>query len=266
MRIGVAGLGLIGASVALGLRAKHEIRGYDVSNGVRGAARRRGIAAVDALDELLPADAVVIATPVEAVVPTLDALAERSAGAVLIEVGSVKGAVAVYAAGAPASVRIVGLHPMAGGTATGPDAADPALLDGRPFLLVPTARTDARARATAEGLARDLGGRVVECSAEDHDRAVAVVSGLPLASAVAIARVARARSPIDLDLVAGPGLQGATRLAATSPELALALLGAPGLREHLVALRGAIGELEAALGDDVKLRALLERAATDRPA
>ena len=47
VRIGVAGLGLIGASVALGLRAKHEIRGYDVSNDVRGAARRRGITAVD---------------------------------------------------------------------------------------------------------------------------------------------------------------------------------------------------------------------------
>ena len=98
------------------------------------------------------------------------------------------------------------------------------------------------------------------CSPRVHDRAVAVVSALPLATAVALARVARAASPIPFDAVAGTGIRDATRLAATPVELALPLLGAPGLAEHIASLREALGEIEGALGDERALRGLLNGA------
>lgn len=101
---------------------------------------------------------------------------------------------------------------------------------------------------------------MTELSVEAHDRAVSAVSALPLAVAVALARVAREASPVEIELVAGPGFRDATRLAGTSTDLALALLAAPGLREHLASLRAAIEQLEGALGDERALRALLERA------
>lgn len=260
MKIGVAGLGLIGGSIALGLREGHTVRGYDRSVEGRASAKARGIAVVERLDDLLPADAVIVATPIDQVVPTLEALAPRAAGAVLGEVGSLKAAVAAYAERAPVDCRIVGLHPMAGGTATGIAAADAGMFRGRPFLVVATARTDSRALAVATEIARALGGEVTEVSVDMHDRAVAAVSALPLAVALALARVARDASPVELELIAGPGLRDATRLAGTSPDLALALLAAPGLREHLASLRAAIEQLERALGDERALRALLERA------
>lgn len=259
MKIGVAGLGLIGGSIALGLGASHTVRGYDRSSEARVAATARGIEVVERLEELLPADAVIVATPIDQVVPTLEALAPHAGRAVLGEVGSLKSAVMAYADRAPQESRIVGLHPMAGGTASGIAAADAGMFGGRPFLVVPTARTDGRAMAVATEIAHALGGEVTEVSADVHDRAISAVSALPLAAAVALGRVARQASPVDLALVAGPGLRDATRLAATSTELALALLGAPGLREHLVSLRAAITEIERSLGDEQALRALLGR-------
>ncbi len=258
MRVGVVGLGLIGGSLALGLRERHEVHGYDSDPSVRAAAGARGVAVVDDLGRVLPADVVIVATPLRAIVPTLEALLPRSGGAVLCEVGSLKRDVAALAERAPAASRIVGLHPMAGSTQAGFAAADPAMFRGRPFLVVPTARSDERATSVAEELARELGGSVTVCSPDVHDRAVAAVAALPLASALALARVARRASPLPLEAVAGTGLRDATRLAATPLDLALPLLAAPGLRDHLAALREALGEIERALGDDDALRALLD--------
>lgn len=257
MRVRVVGLGLIGGSIALGLRDRHDVAGYDRDEGARAAARARGIAVVDTLDAAVPADAVVVATPLAAVVPTLRALAPRAGDAVLLEVGSLKADVAAFAETAPAGVRIVGLHPMAGGTASGMAAADGALFRGRPFLVVVTARSDERAMAVAGDLSRDLGGSVTVCSPSVHDRAIAAVSALPLASAVALEAVARAALPMPFASVAGTGIRDATRLAGTPLELALPLLGAPGLREHIASLRERLGEIEHALGDESALRAIL---------
>jgi prephenate dehydrogenase len=262
MRVGVVGLGLIGGSIALGLRERHAVAGYDRHEPTRAAAGERGLRVVDRLEDVLPADAVVVATPLAAVVPTLETLASASGDAVLIEVGSLKGAVAAYADRAPDGVRIVGLHPMAGSTSAGFGSADPAMFRGRPFLAVVTVRSDARAMAVAAELSRDLGGSVTVCSADVHDRAIAAVSALPLAAAVALDGVVRRALPMPYDAVAGTGIRDATRLARTRVELALPLLGAPGLREHIASLRETLGEIERALGDDEALRALL--AAHDR--
>ncbi len=257
MHIRVVGLGLIGGSIALGLRERHDVAGYDRDPAARAAARGRGIRVVEDLDEVLPADAVVVATPLGAIVATLRALVPRAGDAVLIEVGSLKSEVAAFAEATPDGARIVGLHPMAGSTATGMAAADPGMFRGRPFLAVVTARSDERAMAVAGDLARDLGGAVTVCTPSVHDRAIAAVSALPLASAVALDAVARAALPMPFDAVAGTGIRDATRLARTPAELALPLLSAPGLREQIASLRERLAEIERAIGDEDALRAIL---------
>lgn len=262
MRVSVVGLGLIGGSIALGLQGRHEVRGHDSDARAREAARARGLDVADRLDDALPADAVIVATPIGSVVPTLEAIAPRADGAVLMEVGSLKAQVAAFAERARDDTRIVGLHPMAGSTASGISAADPAMFRGRPFLVVPTARSDASAMTIAGDIARELGGTVTVCSAAVHDRAIAAVSALPLATAIALARVSADAVPMSVDDVAGPGLRDATRLASTPLDLALPLLAAPGVAEHIASLRAALGEIEQALGDEAALRALLERMRT----
>jgi prephenate dehydrogenase len=243
-RTAVIGLGLIGGSIALALQGARDVVGYDSDPHARDAARARGLRAVDRIDEALDAEAIVVATPLAAVVPTLERIVARAGRAVVMEVGSLKADVAAFAERAPAEARVVGLHPMAGSTASGFAAADPAIFRGRPFIVVPTARSDDPALGVARSLAEDLGGTVTVCSAEDHDRAIAMLSGVPLAIALALARAGG-----DLAALAGPGYRDATRLADTPRALADALLR--GNRDHvkdaLARFRAALDQVEREL-------------------
>jgi prephenate dehydrogenase len=162
-----------------------------------------------------------------------------------MDVGSVKRDVAAFAASAPATARIVGGHPMAGATERGYGAARADLFRDRPFLLVPTARVDERAMGLAGDVARAAGAIPTVVSAEEHDRIVAILSGLPLAVARALARVGA-----DVADLAGPGFRDATRLAQTPPELAEAILkgNAVEVRAALAKLRTALDEVERELG------------------
>ena len=232
MRIGIAGCGLIGGSLALALRDEHDVRAYD-------PAGTGDIRSVTQLEDLLPADLVIVATPLLRVVPTLAALAERSEATVLLDVGSLKRDVAAFADTAPATSRIVGGHPMAGTTDRGYGAAKAELFRDRPFFVVPTARSDERSMAAAGDLARAVGAIPTVVSAIEHDRIVAILSGLPLAVALALARTGA-----DLGDLAGPGFRDATRLAATPPELAAALL-----KGNSAEVRAALARFRAALDD-----------------
>ena len=197
------------------------------------------IRSVPRLDDLLPADAVIVATPLAQIVPTLAALAARSGGALLLDVGSLKRDVEAFARTAPASCLIVGGHPMAGTTERGYGAARADLFRGRPFFLVPTDRSDGSAMAAAAELVRSIGAVPTVVSAVEHDRIVATLSGLPLAVALALARTGA-----DLSEFAGPGFRDATRLAATPPELAAALL-----KGNSAEVRAALARFRAALDD-----------------
>ena len=259
MRIGIAGLGQIGGSLALALRPAHEVRGYDIAREARDAASAAGLGVVDELDALLPADAVIVATPMSAVLPTLAALAPRARSAVLLDVASVRGPVDAFAHEHAGGARLVGMHPMAGRSVPGFAGADPALLVGRPFLLVPTVTSDAAAMALAGEIARAVGGVVTVCSAAEHDRIVALVSGLPLALALALS-VAASEGVEDVATFAGPGYRDMTRLAQTAPDLAESLLLANSgnvvaaiarLRTLLDGLERAVAERDALAVRDI---------------
>src|SRR5205814_9871598 len=127
------------------------------------AAGLGGIETVATLEELLPADAIIVATPLPAVLGTLAALGPNAGGTVMLDVSLVRAPVDAYTR--EHGGRIVGMHPMAGRSARGFTAADPALLAGRPFLIVPTAGSDADAMALAGGVARDGGGIGTVCPA-----------------------------------------------------------------------------------------------------
>ncbi|MEK7863485.1 MAG: prephenate dehydrogenase/arogenate dehydrogenase family protein [Chloroflexota bacterium] len=270
MRIGIAGLGLIGGSLAQALGGHHEITGHDIDRGTRDLAASAGIRMVERLDELLPADAVIVATPVAAVLPTLATLAPRAGVCVLIDVSSVRAPVESFVrGGGGGTARIVGMHPMAGRSGSGFAAADPALLAGRPFLIVPTSTADAAALALAGALARDVGGVPTVCSAVEHDRILALTSALPLALAVALSLTA-SEAVGDLAPFAGPGYRDTTRLADTPAELAMALLrsNAANAVVAIARLRTTLDELERAVAeqDVAALRDLLGRASAARQA
>ena len=269
MKIGVAGLGLIGGSLALALRDAHRVTGFDVDPKTREHASRAGITIAARLEQLAVADAVIVATPLAAIVQTLTALEPHARDAVLLDVASVRAPVEDHVKRTPSGPPIVGLHPMAGRTAQGFAAADPALFAGRPFLVVPTQRADVRAMAVAGEIARAAGGVVTVCSAAEHDRIVALVSALPLALAAALSAAA-AEGVHDLGTFAGPAFRDATRVALTSLDLGEAMLGANAANvvDAIARVRGILDELEQAVadGDRAAIRAILQRAAEARGA
>lgn len=238
MRVGIAGCGLIGGSFALALRDSHDVTAFDpAGTGDIPRAKR--------LEDLLSADVVIVATPLHQIVPTLRRLAASPSGTVLMDVGSLKREVAAFAESAPATAIVVGGHPMAGATEQGYGAARADLFRGRPFFLIPTARSDEQAMTVAGDVARAAGAVPTVVSAREHDRIVATLSGLPLVVARALARVGQ-----DVSEFGGPGFSDATRLARTPAELGDALLqgNADEVRAALAKLRAALDEAEREIG------------------
>jgi len=261
-RVAVAGLGLIGGSVALGARA----RGWDRDAEVRGEARRRGIDAGDSLaDAVDGAELVVAAVPTAETPALLGEIARLAPRATLTDCASLKTPVVDAARNLPEAARLVAGHPMAGGRGRGVAGADPALFRGRPWALVRTTRSDDASFAEIEAFVRSLGARPFEIDASRHDRAMTWVSHLPLAVSAALARAATAGGGMDARELTGPGLLDATRLAGGPPalalELALAGEGRP-LALAIEAVRDELARLASALsaGDARTLRAFFDDA------
>lgn len=216
----VVGLGVIGGSLALRLRAVGvRVLGVDVDPDALDLAARRG--AIDAgsadLDCVAEADLVIVATPLELVAATAIAAAKRMRrSSVLTDVGSVKAPIvtAVHAA-LPEGVHFVGGHPMAGSEGQGMAAASAELLDGRPFVLTPTALTAPEAVAAMQAFVVRLGMHPVILDPVAHDEMVAQVSHLPYLVSMALHRAVAA----DARAIGGPAHEEMTRIARSPAQM-----------------------------------------------
>ena len=177
-RVAIAGVGLIGGSIALAIRRHwRSVRVIAIDRApVLDSVMRAGAADVggDTLDVARDADLVVLAAPVMENIALLRQLpGYLEPGAIVTDVGSTKRAV-VAAANAIPSLTFVGGHPMSGAAAGGFGAARPDLFDGRPWILTP----DARPAATVDRLdafVTGLGAVPHIMTADLHDR----LDGLP---------------------------------------------------------------------------------------
>ncbi|HZW27452.1 MAG TPA: prephenate dehydrogenase [Trueperaceae bacterium] len=274
--LAVAGVGLIGGSVALGARERglaDRVLGFDHDATALDAAL--GLGAVDEAhlepgDWLAQVDVLVLAAPTKALPGLAGALLPRlRAGAVVTDVGSVKRPVvealcAVEWAGGPG--RFVGGHPMAGSERAGVVNADPGLLENAVWVLTPVTGTDPHALAAVRGLVEGLGARPIETTPEKHDELVAAVSHLPYLAAVALTSLIDEGDDRGLKaLLAAGGFRDLTRVASGDPRMSRDMVAdnAGPVREALRAFRRALAELEEALDDP---DALLERAAAAKRA
>jgi prephenate dehydrogenase len=167
------------------------------------------------------AEVVVLCVPVErmreVLAPGLSAL--RS-GSVVTDVGSVKGRV-VSDLGAmvrEAGGVFVGGHPMAGSDRAGIAAARVGLFRGAVCVLTPEAEDLGDGVAVVEGMWSALGMRVVKMGAEEHDRAVALVSHLPHVVASGLVSTIAGVDARAFE-VSGPGLRDTTRVASGLPSM-----------------------------------------------
>lgn len=211
----VIGLGLIGGSIATGLRQ----RGWLVhGTDARSAIVERAIE-LDVIDGAgMSPDAAVtfVAVPVSAVRGEVER-ALRTTSGIVTDVGSVKGPIC----SAIDDPRFIGGHPMAGSELDGLDGADPEMFNGAVWVLTPVATTDDRTLTSVGAVVRELGAEVVALAPERHDQVVAVVSHVPHLTAATLMQLASARSEEHgalLRLAAG-GFRDMTRIASGHPSI-----------------------------------------------
>lgn len=252
-RLAVLGLGLLGGSVLLAARERGVAR--EVVIATRSAAARAHAVALGAAAALEdPAEAVkgaqfiVLATPVAAMEATLArAASQLSAGAVVTDVGSVKGGPCERLPGLlPPGVEFVGSHPMAGSHERGPDHARADLFEGAPCIVASRARTPAAARV--RGFWAALGCRVVDREPAIHDAEVAWTSHVPHVLAFAFAAALR-QAPAGAAELVGPGFRDFTRIARSQPGLWGDILAAnrKALAGPLEGVRLALAEVSRAI-------------------
>ncbi len=224
-RLGIAGLGLIGGSLALALKGKRnapEVWGYDRRQEYSRMALRDGaIARACTESEIASCDLVVVCVPVLGSLGLLRRIGARMRpGAVLTDAGSVKSE--IVQAGRE-SVRpgaeFVGGHPIAGTENSGYPAADPSLFRGKTVVLTPSEENTAEALGRVERMWKMTGARVLRMDPRLHDHVFAYVSHLPHAVAYALVHaVATLDSRVPLGYSAG-GFRDFTRIASSNPEM-----------------------------------------------
>jgi cyclohexadieny/prephenate dehydrogenase len=226
--IAIIGLGLIGSSVARGVKARglaRKVIGYDLSPQVH--ARAKKLAFCDRIantpaDAVKGAELVLIAVPVGATADAVGSVAPHlGPGAIITEVGSVKAAVIRQVlAMLPAQATFVPGHPIAGTERSGPDAGFAELFEGRWCILTPCERSSDTAVEKVASLWRGLGSAVEIMTPEHHDIVLAITSHIPHLIAFNIVGTAAdveevTRSEV-IKFSAG-GFRDFTRIAASDP-------------------------------------------------
>ncbi len=228
-RMVVAGVGLIGGSLALAARREglvEEVIGYGRGEKNLRLAQRRGIIKNYFLEKgAFPAgvDLLVMATPVQTTVSlTASFLPRLEPGCLITDVGSVKGQIVRDMERVlPRQFRFVGSHPVAGGEQWGAQAAFPDLFSGQRCILTPTRNTDSGALKKVSTLWRRVGARVEVMNPLLHDRILGTVSHLPhiLAYAMVNSLDGPRTGPVDLKDYCGTGFKDFTRIASSRPEI-----------------------------------------------
>ncbi len=253
--VGIVGLGLIGGSLGLDMRALGwSVQGLVHRTATAERALERGL--VDAVSTdpacLSSCDLVVLSLPIPALLAPESTLLEAiSESAVVTDVGSVKQPVLeVWRSLHP---RFVASHPMAGTASAGVEAGQAGLFRGRPWIATPEAGTDPTAVEVVRTLAHDLGSQWHTASAEQHDQAVALISHMPVLVSAALLRTAGdERDPEIRQLaqsLASSGFADSTRIGGGNPDLGVAMASSnsAAVLKALAAYRWSLEQLEDAV-------------------
>jgi prephenate dehydrogenase len=217
-QVTIVGVGLLGGSIGLALRAAG-FAGQRIGVGRRASSLKKALACdavdtvtLDIADGAAGADLVIFCTPIGHMPDLMGQMVPALApGTYVTDVASTKAEV-VRLAGRllPDSVNFVGSHPMAGSEKTGVEFARADLFQLALTILTPDANTKPATVRWVRKFWESIGCRTVVTNPERHDQLLARVSHLPHAVAAALVALAVRESTIDL---AGPGFADTTRIA-----------------------------------------------------
>ncbi|HEY1125417.1 MAG TPA: prephenate/arogenate dehydrogenase family protein [Sphingobium sp.] len=228
-RVTIIGLGLIGSSIARGVRQfmpTVRVTGHDASPEVRETARR-----IDLCDDItdtpgasvIDADLVILCVPPGAMGAAAAAIAsDLPADAILSEVASCQASVIAAIREHLPHATLVPAHPVAGTENSGPEAGFATLFKGRWCILTPPEGTNPAAVERTSEFWKRLGSDVDTMTPEHHDLVLAVTSHLPHLIAYTIVGTASDLESVTQSEVikySAGGFRDFTRIAASDPTM-----------------------------------------------
>jgi len=275
--LAVVGVGLIGGSFIAALRrAGHVGHVIGVGRNADALARAHALGLIDEAaspaEAAARADLMLLATPVGALPAVFESIAAHlRPDTIVTDAGSTKqDVIAAARRGLGAHIdRFVPAHPIAGSDRHGPDAADPALYQGRTVVVAALPENRADDVATVAQAWTTCGATVVNMDAAAHDAVFASVSHLPHLLAFAyVNQVAAAPDAAMRLALAGTGFRDFTRIAGSSPEMwrDIFLSNRQALLSELAQVQATLDSYRDAIqADDVpRLEAMLADASATR--
>ncbi len=227
---GFIGFGLIGGSIAKGLRAAFpdgELTAYNYyetkPHPKLEQAKRDGVLSkvTVSLEDFSNCDVLFLCAPVLTNVAYLKKLLPVLPGhCIITDVGSVKENIHQEIKKLGLEKQFVGGHPMAGSEKTGYENADVSILNGAYYLLTPTASTLPEYTEWMLCFVRSLGCLTLVLDAKTHDRITAGISHAPhVISAALVGTVAELDTDGSYKKLAAGGFRDITRISSSSPEM-----------------------------------------------
>ena len=226
MRVAVIGLGLIGGSFALALKAKGiatTVVGVEANPQHAAMAIELGI-----VDSVMPlqeavaeAELIAIAVPVD-VIPqvAIKVLNRVTESQIVIDMGSTKEELCEMISLHPMRHRFVATHPMWGTEFSGPQAATADSFAGRNVVICEKSRSATGAVERVETLYRALGMDILEMEAEQHDLHAAYVSHISHITSFILSTTVleKEREEEAIFNLAGGGFDSTVRLAKSNAD------------------------------------------------
>lgn len=226
MKVFVIGIGLIGGSMALDIKALYpNATLYGIDNNSKHIEEAISLGVIESAatyNDLVEADFVIVSVPVDVcltILPkVLDTIGEHT---IVFEVGSTKSTICEAIANHPKRRNFIATHPIAGTEFSGPSAAVKGLFDGKTNIICEVEKTTFKLQEKALELFKSIGMRIRYMDPKSHDKHIAYVSHLSHISSFMLGKTVINKEKDEQDIfdMAGSGFESTVRLAKSSPAM-----------------------------------------------
>ncbi|MFD1063053.1 prephenate dehydrogenase [Winogradskyella litorisediminis] len=224
--IAIIGVGLIGGSFALDIKAKYpevDINAIDTNKTHIEEAKSLGVIDKEiSFEDLNQMDLVVIAIPVDATLKILPKVLDNIAdNTIVFDAGSTKEDICKAIKNHKNRRNFLAAHPIAGTEHSGPKAAINGLFKDKTNIICEVEETAFKLQEKALTLFKDLGMRIRYMNPKAHDKHIAYVSHLSHISAFMLGKtvIEKEKNERDIFDMAGSGFESTVRLAKSSPAM-----------------------------------------------
>jgi prephenate dehydrogenase len=226
MKVYIIGIGLIGGSMALDIKAFNKdavIIGVDANENHLEQAVELGIIHEKAeLKEVIDADFVIVAVPVDTALELLPKVLHLvSEDTLVFDVGSTKSPICEAMVNHPKRRNFLATHPIAGTEFSGPTAAIRNLFIDKTNIICEVEKTTFKLQEKGLKLFKDLGMRIRYMEPKSHDKHIAYMSHLSHISSFMLGKTVIEKEKDEKDIfdMAGSGFDSTVRLAKSSPAM-----------------------------------------------